>query len=246
MVSNFDDIELTEEEAAEALRLARKRKYALKQEQAYWDKVNKPVEYPKFDYTELRDKVLKENPHYVLDDNNTDIFNKLCAYFSNDPDCQTMFDINPNKGIMLYGPVGCGKTSLMKMFAVNSYRPFVINPIRSIAGEFTLKEGGENALEKYSSLVPAYPQMNFGHELLGRCFDDIGTEEIKKNFGNEVNVFQDILYKVYDNELIGHFHGTTNLGGEEIQSAYGERIRSRMREMFNVLNFSEKSPDRRN
>lgn len=245
MVSNYDHIILTDDEAEEALRLARKRKHSLLEEQAYWEKVNKPKEYPKFDYADLRSKVLSENPDYVIDESNKDIFNKLCAYFSGDADCETLFDITLKKGIMLYGPVGCGKTSMMRMFADNSFRPFCINPVRIIADEYTVKDMGIVTLNKYSTLAPCYPHQNYGHTATGRCFDDIGTEDIKKNFGNESNVIQDVLYKIYDNQLLGNFHGTTNLDGQGIEDAYGNRIRSRMREMFNVINFHKDSPDRR-
>jgi len=43
------------------------------------------------------------------------ILYKLCIYFINDyVSCKKM-NIDPNKGILLSGPVGCGKTSLMKL-----------------------------------------------------------------------------------------------------------------------------------
>lgn len=245
MVSNYDDIELTPEEEHEALRVARKRKHELKVEQEYWDRVNKPTVYEKFTCEKLRSKVLSENPDFILDENNANIFNMLCAYFSGDESFELIFEGSFKKGVLLHGPVGCGKTRMMEMFQENSFRPFSINPVRSVADEYTMKEGGANSLIKFSTLVPAYPQMNYGFDLLGRCFDDIGTEDSKKNFGNEVNVIQDLLYKVYDNKLLGHFHGTTNLNGSEIESAYGLRVRDRMKEMFNVINFGKQSPSRR-
>ena len=40
-------------------------------------------------------------------------------------------------------------------------------------------------------------------------------------------------------------HITTNLNAEELQEKYGERIRSRMREMFNLVAFKENSVDKR-
>lgn len=245
MVSNYDDIVLTPEEEQEALRVARKRKHELKVEQDYWEKVNKPIEYGKLNCENLRAKILIENKDLIIDENNANIFNMLCAYFSGDESFESIFDGSFKKGIMLHGPVGCGKTKMMEVFQENSFRPFVINPVRVVADEYTMKDGGANALIKFSTMVPAYPQMNFGFDLLGRCFDDIGTEDSKKNFGNEVNVIQDLLYKVYDNKLLGNFHGTTNLNGQEIESAYGLRVRDRMKEMFNVINFGKQSPSRR-
>lgn len=239
----YSHIELTEEEIQESLRLTRKKKSALLEEQAYWDRVNKPVEYPNFSLSELRAHVLSVNSDFILDESNYQIFEHLCAYFSGDKGFEAHGSFK--KGIMLFGPVGCGKTSLMKMFCLNSFRPFAINPVRRIADEYAVKEGGVLALNKYSSLVDVYPKDHFGHSQIGRCFDDVGTEDTKKNFGNEVNVIQDVLYKIYDSELYSNFHLTTNISAEEIEKLYGHRVRSRMREMFNVFKFESNSPDRR-
>lgn len=241
--SRYDHIELTDAEKEEALFVARRAKDKLNNQQEYWDKVRKPVEYPKLTMLQLREKVVSENPKFILDGYNSEIFDMLCSYFSGDESYEGIFGGSLDKGIMLFGPVGCGKTSLMRMFSNNSFRPFVVNPVRKISDEYA--SNGNPALYKFSSQCEVYAHENFGHALVGRCFDDVGTEEIKKNFGNEVNVMQDVLYKIYDNRGIGDFHVTTNLDGEGIKNAYGDRIRSRMREMFNVIRFNSKAPDRR-
>jgi DNA replication protein DnaC len=40
-------------------------------------------------------------------------------------------------------------------------------------------------------------------------------------------------------------HITTNLSASELESIYGNRIRSRMREMFNLVAFDRESKDKR-
>ncbi|HCY81161.1 MAG TPA: ATPase, partial [Xanthomarina gelatinilytica] len=40
-------------------------------------------------------------------------------------------------------------------------------------------------------------------------------------------------------------HLTTNLNALEIEDRYGERVRSRLREMVNVIAFPSSSPDKR-
>lgn len=51
-------------------------------------------------------------------------------------------------------------------------------------------------------------------------------------------------YEVFkQKEVLTHI--TTNLNAEELQDKYGERIRSRMREMFNLVSFSATSTDKR-
>jgi hypothetical protein len=263
---NYDHIILTEEEILAwtewALRIARKKKDAALNELAYSKKLIEPNQYIKFDYDGLKVfltekyNIVEESDteqiqkhvdakleYFVIDDDNREIFEILLMYFSNDPGFELSGEFSFKKGILINGPTGCGKTKLMKIFSLNSFRPFITTAARAVADAY--QEDGVDALNKFSSLLPVYPQRNFGHDAIGHCFDDLGTEDDKKNFGNQVNVLQDILYKVYDQELTGWFHMTTNLGGNEIDAIYGNRIRSRMREMYNQLMFAPTAKDRR-
>lgn len=245
---NYDHIDLDPEEEQKvidaAIYQAKKIKAARLNEIAYAKKLNTAKQFFKMDFDRLQEFVKRSHPNYIIDENNREIFETLCMYFSGDPAFELQGKgFSFEKGIMLYGPIGCGKTSLMKMFAVNSFRPFSVVSCRSVADTYASE--GPQSLYKYSDLHPVFPDLNFGIAEIGRCFDDLGTEDDKKNFGNQVNVMQDILYKIYDNNLLGQFHLTTNIIGDQIESQYGARIRSRMREMFNVLSFGEESPDRR-
>jgi len=79
------------------------------------------------------------------------------------------------------------------------------------------------------------------------CFDDLGTESNLKYFGNECNVMAEILLSRYD-LFISHSlltHLTTNLSATEIEKMYGNRLRSRLRAMFNLLAFQSDSIDKR-
>ncbi|MGC4128512.1 MAG: RteC domain-containing protein [Bergeyella sp.] len=79
------------------------------------------------------------------------------------------------------------------------------------------------------------------------CFDDLGTETSSKYFGNDCNVMAEILLTRYDlfKEKGILTHITTNLSATEIESQYGNRLRSRMREMFNLFGYEETSGDKR-
>jgi hypothetical protein len=243
----YDHIILTEEETKAwtewGLLKGRKRKAALLAEIAYAQKIGKPQSYATMDYDQLTKYILAKNPGFVLDDDNREIFELLCQYFSGDPGFELSGQYSFEKGILLRGPIGCGKTSMMKMFGSNTFRPFGVTACLNIADAYQME--GAEALYKYSNLMPVIPQMNHGFSEIGHCFDDLGTEDEKKNFGNQVDVMQNILYKVYDNRLLGHVHMTTNLGGDQIETMYGSRIRSRMREMFNLIKFSTEAKDRR-
>lgn len=190
---------------------------------------------------------------YIIDDFNRDEYNLLCAYFSGDSRFEFVPDedgenmrptsMSFKKGLLLFGNIGCGKTSLMRMFSINSFRPYSVIACKRIANEY--QENGANSIYLYSRLAPIAPHTNFGHTEEGKCFDDLGTEAIKKNYGNEMNVMQDIISDIYDNNLKGQFHMTTNLTSDELDERYGYRVRSRLREMFNIIDFGKNAPDRR-
>ena len=68
-----------------------------------------------------------------------------------------------------------------------------------------------------------------------------------KYFDNETNVMAEILLSRYDlliNRKI-QTHITTNLSATELEAAYGNRVRSRMRQMFNLIAFDAGTVDKR-
>ncbi len=87
--------------------------------------------------------------------------------------------------------------------------------------------------------------MNLGFEERGWCFDDLGSEETGKHFGKNSEVMTEILFKIYNSrEAIGKIHITTNFDGDGLENIYGNRMRRRLKEMFNLIKFSPDAPDR--
>lgn len=261
--TSYDHIELTEEELEVVIYQAKKKKAAKLAEIRYLESLQQPKQYQKFtyetymnylfekhnivyDHEEGKIEAFKQDrvKYYVLHKYNKEIFEMLCQYFTGDPAFEMQGDdFSLDKGILLFGGIGCGKTSLMKIFSINSHKPFCISPCMGIASEYT--KTGEDCINKYGSLQPCYPQQNFGISNLGRCYDDIGTEDNKAHFANKANVIQSILFKVVNDDLIGEVHGTTNLTDENFLLFYGDRIHSRINEIFNIIEFDVDAPDRR-
>ncbi|UOK43396.1 MULTISPECIES: ATP-binding protein [Flavobacterium] len=169
------------------------------------------------------------------------IIYKLLIYAIRDEKNASENGINLNKGILLSGPIGCGKTSIMRLIKPFLYLKddYKIKTCREISFEFA--KNGFEALQPYTQ------KSNMQYRLTGFCFDDLGAEQQIKHFGNDCNVMAEILLSRYEefitNQSITHI--TTNLNASEIEQLYGNRLRSRFRQMFNLLSFSQTSTDKR-
>jgi len=181
-------------------------------------------------FLEKRGKELYGEKFRIYPEDHEIIF-KLIVYFVGDQLNAQKLGIELQKGILLTGPIGCGKTSLMNLmrFVPPPERNHIMKPCRDVSFEF-IQEGYE-VIWRYSRM-----SFNNSHPKI-YCFDDLGTEQSLKYFGNECNVMGEILLSRYEyfisQKMVTHL--TTNLGASELENLYGNRIRSRLREMFNLL-----------
>lgn len=180
--------------------------------------------------------------HFTLHPNDIEIIQKLLIYFFQDYQAMNHYNFNPKKGMLLSGPIGCGKTSLITL--IRSLLPtpqrFGIVSCREITFNF-IKDGYE-VIQNYSA--NAY---NPYHKPHTTCFDDLGAESTLKYYGNQCNVMGEILLSRYDHFISSQMltHATTNLSATELENYYGSRVRSRMREMFNLIAFDSNASDKR-
>jgi hypothetical protein len=166
---------------------------------------------------------------------------KLLIYMIKDEKAAMNQNIDLSKGILVSGSIGCGKTSLMNLvrpFAYHSFE-YKIKTCREVSFEFA--KNGFEAINCYTLKQASQSK------LTGYCFDDLGAEQQIKHFGNDCNVMAEVLISRYEqfveNKSVTHI--TTNLSASEIENAYGNRLRSRMRQMFNLITFDKNTKDKR-
>ncbi len=184
-------------------------------------------------YLNAKGKLLFGKNFHIWEEN-MEVVYRLSLYMIRDFEACEQYQIDPAKSILLTGPVGCGKTTLMKLIRhiVPHSRSYEIIPVRNVV--FGFNNLGYGIIEDYG---------NNGFY----CFDDIGVEPIGRHFGKDCNVIGEILLSRHDLFLKNgtKTHGTTNLNAEELEERYGKRVRSRMREMFNLFAFQKDSKDKR-
>ncbi|MFD2936286.1 hypothetical protein [Spirosoma flavum] len=267
-----EEVELTPEEIDDVLRAGRQAKANRQKNDAYWQRVLNPgsawspsdlgswilTESKRKDPQNLNPRYLGKKG-YVLDEHSQAVFDLLCMYFTGHPDFEKAgqhYDqfkegrFSLDKGIMMVGPTGIGKTALLFLFCDNPRQSFTITPCKVAVDTYEgaeTSQQGKAIYDRFTVKSDVYGG-RFRHGQGGRAFDDLGNETVPAVlFNKKRNLLLDILERRYEigSEDSGLTHLTTNLTSQQIEDLYGKRIRSRMREMFNLIKFDPKTPDRR-
>jgi hypothetical protein len=245
---DFEHIILTDEETKIALTAARKHKHQKIEEEKYWKRVEQPDMPPVMDavtYTNYIKKQAiniltqqgKKNPEFIVSEGRKEIYSDLIKYFVGDS--SSSYDLN--KGIMLQGNVGRGKSFILKLCSNNPRKSFRVIDCVKMSAEYSLVDDhkrpvGESMIARFRTELEPMAFDAWKHKSTGALFDDFGWEEIVKHFGNDINVMERIINGIYSASLpFSNYHITTNLTAEQIEAKYGSRITSRLREMFNQI-----------
>ena len=173
----------------------------------------------------------REGKNYKIDDVNKATVKAVCQYFANDPDFEKLKEgYSLNKGLLIIGTAGTGKTHLMRNFQRNPRCFYKVIKCSEVSSQFTSYGRGE--LYKHSR---CYDQN--AYKLIGKCFDDLGVEDFGINFSDKCDTMLNVLLDLYDNARDHYFliHATSNLTPIQLEERYGTRLASRFKEMFNVL-----------
>lgn len=174
-------------------------------------------------------------PQFRIDESNRAVIAKLFGYAT-----KTSTELDLQKGIMLCGSIGTGKTTLLITLGrfMNQYsRGFKVVTSDEVVTEY----------QAYGDFVnigtPKRETRPF--EYVSRGFDELGREPIPAQYyGTKQNVMQVLLQRRYslwqgNNEIKTHI--TTNCTPAELEACYGSYIRDRVREMCNYVVLDGKS-----
>lgn len=144
-------------------------------------------------------------------------------------------------GLLLYGTVGTGKTTMLNAicrvintFARPDYHEITLDDDKSMAVKVIrakdVIEAWQNDRDRYNKMCRV--------ELLG--IDEFGVEAIDvKTFGNANEPIIDLLSTRYDKQRCTMI--SSNLDMEAIGTRYGDRLQDRFVEMFKTIAFTGKS-----
>ncbi|QQV91470.1 DNA replication protein [Tenacibaculum phage Gundel_1] len=199
-----------------------------------WDKFNR--EY-------FKQNKVKYSTEDVYLENLKPLIYYFIGDFENFKKCKHLSKISEasfNKGILMIGGYGNGKTSTMKAFEAVLKNTNVIFKGYSANELVTLYEGCQNPLDKQE-----FQRISVKGT---RYFDDVLTERMASNYGKS-NLIKDILEERYNKNLrtyasINHKEGfgqDIKKSIEQIGEKYGPRVYDRIFDMFNVIEFKGSS-----
>jgi DNA replication protein DnaC len=157
------------------------------------------------------------------------IYIELIKFFHGD----SSFNGDIDKGILLMGATGTGKTmamDIMKIYQTIDNVCYVLNgkPVR-MNFEIT-----DVSMLVNSFLDNGYDGLEVYNHRYALCIDDIGSESNQiKYYGNDLDVIGYVLAERYARRLMTF--GTTNYKEEFLTNKYGDRIVSRMYALFNFI-----------
>jgi DNA replication protein DnaC len=168
------------------------------------------------------------NKKLIVNDDNKRLVTALCFLVSNDQRFETELNYSFNKGLLIRGVSGIGKTHLVRCIEHNYLNPILTLSMIEITDD--LRTYGEYEIKKGENKII--------------YMDDVGTEETPVvHYGTKIHFFKNFIESVYlsrQGKGFGNLVISTNLNFEKITEKYGFRVTSRMRDMFNIIDVTGK------
>lgn len=162
----------------------------------------------------------------IVNNDNKRLITALCFFLSNDTRFETELGYSLKKGLLIRGISGLGKTHLVRCVEKNELNPILVLSMIDIADQ--MAKEGEYQINLFNCKIV--------------YLDDVGTEEATVNhYGTKMNFFKDFIEMVYlKNKIFNKLMISTNNSFFELEEKYGFRVRSRIKDMFNIIDVTGK------
>lgn len=178
---------------------------------------------------------LYTNENFTVFREDADAIHALIGFIWQDPGWLEEYGLERTKGLIIVGPIGCGKSSFLRILRGSKKESnFFIISAKAIVNQYLME--GPLVIQRYVN----------SYQIL--CIDDMGEEFEANLYGNPCNVIHEILKGRSERlqfEKSGTTHITTRLNLEELRIKYGDDIFSIMVSLFRPILFSSNSIDKR-
>ena len=178
-------------------------------------------------------------PNFVVDERNKSLIAAIYDYIWGKSKI-----LDSKKGLLLWGPIGTGKSTLLKgmqsyLAKVNRYCYACAN--KAIGFKFT--SAVEISLKYSKDGMDGLTRLVDREYMSSLAIDELGKEPVEsKHFGTTLNVMQVLLQLRYEVRSEYKTFATTNMNPDtEIVERYGEYIGDRIKEMFNIIEIKGES-----
>lgn len=160
----------------------------------------------------------------IVNQHNKKLISAICFLVSGDERFESELGFSFKKGLLIRGISGIGKTHIVRCVENNELNPIKVLSMIEVADE--IKDEGRYQIEYGKSKI--------------LYLDDVGTEEATINhYGTKINFFKNFIESVYLRNIDSGFNKliiSTNNSFAELEEKYGFRVRSRVKDMFNIIN----------
>lgn len=179
------------------------------------------------------------SPSFVVDESNKRLLSALYDWVMGIKGV-----LDTHKGLLLYGDLGVGKSTLLKGLQhycakINQYCYGFSND----SVTFHLVSAAEISLRYSEKGIEGITQYIERDCMRNLAIDEVGREPMdSKHYGTGINVIQTVLQLRYEQRYNYLTHLTTNLDPDkEFAQYYDSYIADRVKEMFNVIKIEGKS-----
>lgn len=155
------------------------------------------------------------------------IYHQLLIYAIRAQEEMEQMGLEGQKGLLLMGPPGCGKSAMMQL----------IKPFFSHKHHYEIKNCNllthQFCHKGFEALAPLLEK-----NVKPLCLDQLGCESVGKYYGMQEDVACCLLEHFYAgrfDQKVPKLHFITALGADEISNRYGESVRRMLKEMCNVV-----------